>query len=234
VEYKIKLEQFQGPLDLLLNLIEGQELDISQVALSTVTDQYLEYLDEAEDISTMELADFLAVATKLLVIKSKALLPSLADDEEDSAEQLETQLKIYKDYLEASKLIEGLIGKKRFLFSREKMAVGFEPTFSPPDNLSVSELRDYFTEILHRIDYVVNLPEEVMKKVVTMKEKVTDIRGALKKMGKVNFRDVLQNAESRAEVVVCFMAILEMLKNNEVAINQKGVFDDIMVESIKS
>lgn len=232
MEYKIKLEQFQGPLDLLLNLIEGQELDISKVALATVTDQYLAYLDEAEDISTMELADFLTVATKLLVIKSKALLPQLADDEEDSAEQLETQLKIYKDYLDASKVIEGLISKKQFLFSREKMAVGFEPTFSPPDNLLVSELQDYFTEILHRIDYVVNLPEEVMKKVVTMKEKVTDIRGALKKMGKVNFRDVLNGAESRAEVVVCFMAVLEMLKNNEVAINQKGVFDDIYVEKI--
>ena len=79
MSYKIELEQFQGPLDLLLQLIEGQKLDISQVSLAEVTDQYLAYLDGVHDISATELADFLLVATKLLVIKSKLLLPQLAD-----------------------------------------------------------------------------------------------------------------------------------------------------------
>jgi len=86
--YQIKLEQFNGPLDLLLCLIEDEKLDISQVSLAKVTDQYLSYIERSENISATELADFLVIATKLLVIKSKTLLPDLVDGEEDSAEQL--------------------------------------------------------------------------------------------------------------------------------------------------
>ena len=79
--YEIKTEQFQGPLDLLLSLIESQKLDISQIALAQVTDQYLTYLDQSQDIGATELADFLVVATKLLIIKSRILLPQTADED---------------------------------------------------------------------------------------------------------------------------------------------------------
>ena len=229
MEYKIELEKFQGPLDLLLQLIEQKEVDISQVALAEVTDGYLAYLDRAIDISATELADFLVVATKLLVIKSKTLLPQLADDEEDSAEQLEAQLKMYKDYLDASRIVEKMLGKN-ILFSREKIAYNFEPTFSPPKELKADDLANIFTEILHRIDYVVNLPQKIMKKAVTLKERVASIREAIFKVQKINFREVLISASDRTEVVVSFMALLELIKSGEVAVNQKGVFDDIIVE----
>jgi segregation and condensation protein A len=230
MEYKLELEQFQGPLDLLLSLIEQKEMDISQVAIADVTDGYLSYLDKAKDISATELADFLVVATKLLVIKSKTLIPQLADDEDDSAEQLEAQLKMYKDYLDASVYIEKLLSKDSILFSRDKIAYQFEPTFSPPKELKASDLEEIYNEILKRIDYVVNLPQRVMKKTITLKEKVTGIREAIKKVKKMNFRDVLSGASDRTEVVVSFMALLELIKSGEIAVNQKGVFDDIYVE----
>ncbi|MEK7653208.1 MAG: ScpA family protein [Patescibacteria group bacterium] len=232
--YQIKTEQFSGPLDLLLQLIENQKLDISQVSLAQVTDQYLAYLDEVKDISATELADFLVVATKLLVIKSKILLPQTIDEEEDSAEELEAQLKIYKDYQEASKIIEKIIGQKRFSFSRERIAFQFEPAFSPPPQLNAKVLSDVFGEILKRIEYVVSLPQKVMERTVSLREMVTNIREHLREIGKTNFYQVLKNAKSRTEVVVCFMALLELIKQGEVVVKQKGVFDEIMVESIKS
>lgn len=232
MDYNIALEKFQGPLDLLLQLIEKKEMDISQVALAEVTDGYLAYLDSHHDIGAIELADFLVVATKLLVIKSKTLIPQLADDEEDSAEQLEAQLKMYKDYLDASKNIEKIIAGNNFLFSRDKIPSNFEVTFSPPKSLTANDLSIIYAEILDRIDYVVNLPQRVMEQTVSLKERVTNIRDIIFKLKKINFRDILTDAKSKTEMVISFMALLELIKSGEVAVNQGGMFDDIYVEKV--
>lgn len=228
--YQTNLEQFQGPLDLLLQLIESQKMDISQVSLAKVTDQYLGYLDNLQNISAEELADFLVIATKLLVIKSKILLPQMADEEEDSAEQLEAQLKLYKDYQEAAKLIERIIADKQACFSREKVAFNFPASFSPPEGLAAADLQNIFSEVIRRIDYVVNLPQKVMEKVVSLTEMVGNIRAALGTMQKFSFHHVLTGAKSRSDIVVCFMALLELIKSGEVAVNQQGIFDEITVE----
>ncbi len=230
MDYKIALEKFEGPLDLLLKLIESREMNISQIALAEVTDGYLAYLDSHQDINATELADFLVVATKLLVIKSKTLLPLLADDEEDSAEQLEAQLKMYKDYLDASKNLEKIIAANNFLFSRDRVAVNFEVTFSPPKLLKADELSSVYAEILNRIDYIVNLPQRALEQTVSLKEKVTNIRDIIFKLQKINFSEILVNAKNRTEMVVSFMALLELIKSGEVAVNQVGVFDEIYIE----
>ncbi len=228
--YQTNLEQFQGPLDLLLQLIEGQKLDISQVALAQVTDQYLSYLDKLQNIAAEDLADFLVIATKLLVIKSKLLLPQLADEEEDSAEELEAQLRMYRDYQEASARIEQMIGEENFSFSREKIAVTLKPAFSPPANVTAQLLQEIFSEVVRRVDYIVNLPQKVMEKVVSLTEMVSGIREKIKTMQKFSFHYLLSGAKTRGDVVVCFMALLELIKAGEVAVNQKGVFDEIEVE----
>jgi segregation and condensation protein A len=230
--YQTKLEQFQGPLDLLLQLIEGQKLDISQVALAQVTDQYLSYLDKLQNISAEELADFLVIATKLLVIKSKLLLPQLADEEEDSAEELEAQLKLYRDYQEASQRLELMIGEENFSFSREKIAFTLQPTFSPPASVTAVLLQEIFSEVVRRVDYIVNLPQKVMEKVVSLTEMVSGIRQRLSTAQKFSFHQLLDGAKCRGDVVVCFMALLELIRAGEIAVNQKGVFDEIEVEKI--
>lgn len=230
--YQTNLEQFQGPLDLLLQLIEGQKLDISQVSLAQVTDQYLGYLDKMENIATEDLADFLVIATKLLVIKSKLLLPQLADEEEDSAEQLEAQLRMYRDYQEASKQIEQMISEENFSFSREKVAFTLQPTFSPPQSVTATLLQEIFFEVVRRVDYIVNLPQKIMEKVVSLTEMVSGIREKLQTMGKFSFHQLLAGAKSRGDVVVYFMALLELIREGEVAVNQKGVFDEIEVEKV--
>lgn len=226
-----ELDKFSGPLDLLLQLIEQEELDISQVSLAKVTDQYLTYLDSQTDLPADELADFLTVATKLLVIKSKTLLPQMADEEEDSAEQLEAQLRMYKEYQEASKKMAAILERKNYAFTRERLPMDFRPKFSPPEGLTAGTLNQIFTEILKRIEYVTALPQKIMERVVSLKEMVTSIRESLGRAQKLNFRDMISSAKSKHEVVVCFMALLELIRSGEAAVNQKGIFDEIEVES---
>jgi segregation and condensation protein A len=226
-----ELDKFSGPLDLLLQLIEQEELDISQVSLAKVTDQYLTYLDSQTDLPADELADFLTVATKLLVIKSKTLLPQMADEEEDSAEQLEAQLRMYKEYQEASKKMEAILERQNYAFTRERLPMDFRPKFSPPEGLTVDTMNQIFTEILKRIEYVTALPQKIMERVVSLKEMVTSIRETLGRAQKINFREMIASAKSKHEVVVCFMALLELIKSGEAAVNQKGIFDEIEVEN---
>jgi len=230
--YETKLEQFQGPLDLLLQLIQGQKLNISEVSLALVTDQYLQYLDQVEDIDAIELADFLVVATKLLMIKSRALLPQLAEEESESAQQLEAQLKLYKDYLEASKTIDKLLKAEFFSYSRDRLPMQIEPTFSPPPSLVAFDLATMFDHILRRIEYVVNLPQRVLERVVSLKEKITDIRGRLQEFSTLSFSSLMEDGRSKTEVVVCFMALLELIKGGEVAVSQQNIFDDIVINRL--
>lgn len=229
-----QLDKFSGPLDLLLQLIEQEELDISQVSLAKVTDQYLAYLDSRPDLPTDELADFLMIATKLLVIKSKVLLPQLADEEEDSAEQLEAQLRMYKEYLEASKKIEQMIFRNNFLFTRERAILDFRPVFSPPPGLGGADLGKVFEEIIKRVGYVTALPQKIMERAVSLREMVDGIRGALAQAAKISFKEVIKTARNKHEVVVCFMALLELIRSGEAAVNQAGVFDEIQVEKAHS
>ncbi|MFA5020513.1 MAG: segregation/condensation protein A [Patescibacteria group bacterium] len=226
------LEKFSGPLDLLLNLIEQQELDISQVALAKVTDQYLAYLEDRNDLPADDLADFLTIATKLLVIKSKLLLPEMADEEEDSAEQLEAQLKMYKEYLEAAKKVEALLAENKRFFTRERLPLDYRPKFSPPAGFEPADLAVIFAEILKRIEYITQLPEKIMERVMSLKEMVDGIRSALAAAQKMSFREVTAQAKSKAEIVVCFMALLELIKSGEAAVNQAGIFDEIEVERV--
>ena len=110
-----KLEKFEGPLSLLLKLIEQEELDITQVSLANVADQYVNYIRQSDHINPDEVADFLVVAAKLLLIKSRALLPYLYPEEEEDIEELQQQLRMYQEFVKASKGINLMLGKKKFM-----------------------------------------------------------------------------------------------------------------------
>ncbi len=230
--YQVEIQEFQGPLDLLLQFIKERKLDISQVSLAKVTDQYLNYLDNSREISASELADFLIVAAKLLVVKSKLLLPELVDDGEDGAEELETQLRFYQEYLIASQALEKIIKKKNFCFSREKIVWRQEPVFSPPAKLKPAELAQAFESVLNRINYLVNLPRRIVRRNISLKKTVGEIRRRLAGRRKISFQEILARANSREEALVSFVALLELIKNQEAAVNQKGIFDEIFIEKI--
>ncbi|MEK9152674.1 MAG: ScpA family protein [Patescibacteria group bacterium] len=225
--YTVTLEKFSGPLNLLLELIESEKLDISEVSLARVTDQYLRHLESHPDLPVEELADFLVVASKLLFIKSKLLLPFLAVEEDGP--DLETQLKIYKEYLEASKVIHQLIAKRRFLFAHERLPQ-IEIGFAPPVGFGVEAMHGFFIAVIRRIEPMVRIPRAVIEKTVSIQEKIREIAAMMDKAASVNFRTVLLSAASRTEIIVSFLALLELVKQRGVVVRQTNKFEDITIE----
>lgn len=229
--YAIKLEQFEGPLDLLLQLVESKELDISTVSLATVTEQYLDYLEKIEERFPDELADFLVVATKLLLLKSRMLLPDLEVADEEG-ETLTEQLRIYKDYLEAARTIEALIARRNFLYGRPLMAMKMEPVFSPPPSLTAPVLRDFFRDLLVGIEVFISLPEERLRRTVSLQERIMDLQALIQENVLLSFNALLEKAESKSEVVVTFLALLELVKRRIVHVRQREHFGDIAIERV--
>ncbi|OGY51422.1 MAG: hypothetical protein A3J65_03570 [Candidatus Buchananbacteria bacterium RIFCSPHIGHO2_02_FULL_45_11b] len=233
--HKIKIEHFEGPLDLLLQLIEEQKLEITKVALAEVTEQYIQILGQpAKDkIKAEELADFLVVAARLLLIKSRALLPFLDWGGEEEGEDLTKQLKIYKEYLEATKVVQKMIAKKHFAFSREKLLTGREIGFAPPPKLIKDKLARVFSEIINGLQPFLNLSAEVVKRTVSIQEKINQIRQRIYQQATSRFSDILKEAKDKTEVIVSFLALLELIKQRIVSVKQSKVFDDIEIEKVK-
>ncbi len=232
-QYTIKLEQFEGPLDLLLKLIEQEELDISQVSLSKVTEQYIEYVQGLEnELDPDELADFLVVAARLLLIKSRGLLPQIDLETEDSAEELERQLKMYKTFLEATRKIEMIIkaGKQGFL--REKLPRDLAGVFAPPKNIDTNVLGRVFREIISGLEIIPKLKERSLKRVISIKEKIAQISNLIKWKTEMGFTELIASAKDRVEVIVSFLAILELVKQRQVTLTQEGEFGEIRVSRI--
>lgn len=228
--YNIKLEQFEGPLDLLLRLIEEEEVDITEVSLAQVTDQYIGYLNTTPDIRPDELADFLMVAAKLLYIKSKVLLPALSEEEGEEGD-LEKQLKIYRVFHLAAKNIQKTINRKKFAYIREAKGKNIiEPIFTPPKGLKAGHLKEVFLEILKDIEPFVTLPTEVIEKTVSIREKIIQIQSNIQREMSLNFHTLLGSAESKTEIIVTFLALLELVKQRVILVVQDNAFDNIHVK----
>lgn len=228
--YKIKIEQFEGPLDLLLQLIEQEELDITQVSLAKVTEQYLQYINESSEIRTEELADFLVVAAKLLLIKSRHLLPELVEDEDEEGIDLEYQLKMYKEFYEASKVLDTMIAKKKFLYPRQKMIIKVDNIFNPPQTLTTDKMRDLFSAVLQDLSVWVSLPQETIARTMSIRERIEGIHAMIKQRAEIKFGELLHGSKNKAEVIVTFLAVLELVKQRTIAVVQDGIFDEIKVK----
>jgi len=229
--YKIKIEQFSGPLDLLLQLIEQQKLEITQIAIAEVTEQYLEYIEKMQDKDPEDLSDFLVVAARLLLMKSRALLPMFAT-EEDEENDLERQLKMYKEFVEASKKIQAHLEDGRFTYSREKAPFAQDVVFSPPQILPLEELKYILMAVLKRLDPIVRLPKQSIEKSISLQQKILDIKNFLYGNKRLEFKNLLKDAKSKTEIIVNFLAILELLKQKELKVKQDKSFDDIIIEKI--
>jgi len=162
LEQTIQIEKFDGPFHILVELLDSQKLNITEVSLSKVTEQYLEAINTQPNIDPYALADFLVVSSRLLYMKSKILLPMLQWEEEPETVSLEDQLKMYKEYYDASKTIEKMFKAKNFAFSRERLAVDVEVLFNPPHNLAVNKLQQVMEKIIKLIEPIVRIPKRVL------------------------------------------------------------------------
>ncbi len=229
---QFKLEKFEGPLSLLLKLIEHQEMDITQVSMSKVADQYVGYIRSNGNIDPEDMADFLVVAARLLLIKSKALLPYLYPEEEEEIEELEQQLKMYREFIEASKGIQKRLGKKIFMFAREfnrRALLNNVNLFAPPKGLKKDEVRIIFAELLRRIQPPEVLEEKTIDHKISIEEKILHIQKMLLNRIKTSFNEVLRQASNKTEVIVSFLAMLEMMRQQEVILEQEEMFGDILI-----
>ncbi|MBU1132297.1 segregation/condensation protein A [Patescibacteria group bacterium] len=228
--YSIKTQKFNGPLDLLLQLIEEKKMEITDIALSEVTEQYLEYLEKLTDKDAEELSDFLVVAARLLLRKSRAILPM--PEEEEELDDLEKQLKLYREFVEASKKVSALILQENFSFSRSKPPEKQIVEFSPPEKVSCDEMKKVFLSVLKKLDPLVKLPRQMIEKTVSLRQKILEIRDFLGQKKKFGFKELMKNAKNKTEVIMNFLAILELLKQQQLSVRQRNIFEDIMIEKI--
>lgn len=230
----IKQEKFEGPLGLLLKLIEQEELDITQVSLAKIADQYVNYIkDSSISISPEDMAEFLVVAARLLLIKSRALLPFLYPEEEEEIEELEQQLKMYKEFVDASRGISKMIGKKKFMFAREfnrKAVMASANIFSPPKSLNKSDMKMIFNDLLIRIKPSEKvLEEKVLEEKINIEDRILSIHDTIKRRIEMNFKEIIEGAKTKTEVIVNFLAMLELVKQRDILASQSGLFGDILI-----
>jgi segregation and condensation protein A len=227
----LHIPDFDGPLDLLLHLIERDDLDITTVSLVQVTEQYLRQLRSADSINLAALADFVAVGARLLLLKSRALLPREdvpaedIDNDETDPEALVAALQEYRRFKRAADHLRGLEDEHRTVYRREAPPPEV-PLPTGLDGVSLDSLVDLFREVLER------LPEEepapaVEREPIRLRDRIQRLVSRLEGTDRISFRELITEARSRTEVVVDFMAVLELIKANYLQATQPTAFGDI-------
>jgi segregation and condensation protein A len=229
----IKIEKFEGPLDLLLKLIEKEELDITEISLAKIADEYIELVRSVPEINPSELADFLVLAARLLYIKSKAMFPGMQAGEDEGGDDLEKQLRMYKEYLEAAKKIEEILREKKFMFEREwnrKAVLESVCDFSPPKDLTAPRLAGVLREIIERIKPAAEeLEEKSIETVIHIEDRISLIRELLLEKIRFNFKRLLEKSGSKTDIIVSFLAMLELAKQRDIIIEQDELFGEIEI-----
>lgn len=230
--HAVAIEQFEGPFHVLVELLQKQKLDIVEVNLAEVTEQYIETVNTQESIDPYALADFLVVASKLLYLKSKTLLPMLAWDheEDEEMEDLEEQLKMYKSYYDASQVMEAMLKKNNVMVSREKLAVDVEVLFNPPHDLTGHTMSDVLKTIVQRLEPIVKIPQKIVKRTVTIKERMKHVREHILQKVQTNFSELLKGAKTKSDSVVTFLAVLELVKQRIVHVDQQELHGEIEIK----
>ncbi len=227
-----KIEHFEGPLDLLLQLVEQEQLDISQVSLAKVADQFVVHMQATPNIPLEEMADFLVVAAKLVYMKSKLLMPDTFEAELDEGPDLETQLRMYREFVKVSRKIDSLWRSKLRSYARTKRIVRQqEVKFAPPPEVTQDLLRETMNRIVLRLTPLLKLPKAALERVVSVQEKIKLLFTHVREKARMTFASFVGRSASKTEAVACFLALLELVKQRFVRCSQTELFDDIDIEN---
>lgn len=230
--FTVKTAAFEGPLDLLLDLIEKRKLFISDVSLASVTDDFISHIRQLGTMPMGESAHFILVASTLLLIKSKSLLPelTLSEEEQGDIRDLETRLKIYKRIKEASIDIGKLFGQ-RFIFGQNHARV-LSPVFAPARDVSLERILASMQDLVRRFPRNESLPQKVVAKVISLEEMIGDLTMRISRSARMSFSDFTKgHRENRVNVIVSFLAMLELVKEGIVTVSQDAHFGDIQMET---
>ena len=230
-----QLDQFEGPLDLLLFLIKKNEVNIYDIPISSITEQYLAFLKFATAVNLENITEFYLLAATLLYIKSRMLLPvevDFSDEIDDPREELVAKLIDYQKYKKLSELMTEQEKSTEWVIERKKnqRMLPFENEDDQWEEVDVWELLQRFANVMGSLtqESIVNLYDEV-----TVNEKITLIQELLEEKGEFVFTDILINPESIMEIVCAFLAILESVKMRLIMVFQNRLFGDIMVRARK-
>ncbi len=228
--YDLKLQKFEGPFDLLIELIEANKLDITEISLASVAEQYLSFLEKLDDVEIGYLADFLVIASRLLLLKSKMLLPKMqmSEEEEKDIFELKRQLELYQKFKQVASEIQKIFLSDEQFFGRDISSVK-QVVFYPPSNIAAEDLRNYFREVLVDFPEQPCLPQEQMSRSISIKEKIDFIKELVGSRIKTTFQEMIKDSKSKSESIVSFLAVLELLKNNFISISQAEPFKDIEI-----
>ncbi|MBQ3115634.1 MAG: segregation/condensation protein A [Clostridia bacterium] len=230
VDYSTKLNNFEGPLDLLLHLIKEAKIEIKDVFVSQVTEQFLQYMDGLETLDVDKASEYLNMAATLLEIKSKSILPKIEEfDFEDPEQELIRQLEEYKLFKEASEKLKEQENVLRFYKEPDKSVGDVKVVYS---DFNLDGLIAAFSKLLMRVDdkkRQENVLKEIPKEVFTVKDKVEHIRSVLLDRKEASFFEMFTSYYTKNELITTFQAMLELLKLQYITVVQNGVFDDITI-----
>ncbi len=228
-DYKFKLDQFEGPLDLLLHLIKITKIDICDIFLSDITEQYLEIMKNIDELDVEKASEFINMSATLLEIKSKHLLPRdpVDEDVEDPEERLIRQIEEYKLFKEQTEKLSQIENINK-LYKAPDDSVG-EFKYELPEKLSVDALIKAFSDIMQKMTIKAEVVQEkkIVKDRFTVAQKISQIKDLLLERDRFRFTDMFESSYSRSEVINTFLALLELLKRQYITVTQNSLFEDI-------
>lgn len=230
--YQFKLANFEGPLDLLLHLIKDAKMEITEIKLSDVTEQYLNYMAGLEELDMDKASDFIDIAATLIEIKSKSLLPRIEEETEEEVDpeaMLLRQLKEYKLFKEASEKLKQYENVDRFYKVADETVNDYRYVLK---EMNIEGLLNAFANMLTRVKKEEEkiIPKKIEKDRFTVAEKIISIRQNILEKKKMRFSDFFEEDYTRSEMINLFLAVLELLKMQEIIVKQQSTYEDIDIE----
>ena len=228
--FAVKTPVFEGPLELLIELVEKRKLLINDISLAAVTDEYMARVSEMQERSLPNTAQFINLAATLLLIKSKSLLPvlDLSDEEEGNIEDLQERLKLYQIYRSAAKTIQGAYG--RLTMHERSFVPPNEPIFMTDQYTNPGTLRAAAERVLHNLPKTEPKPTARVRTVVSLEEMISRLHARIEREITLTFKDLIKDETEKGSVIVGFLAILESVKQGSILVAQARRFEDIEIE----
>lgn len=226
--FVVQASGHEGPLELILELIEKRKLHVNELSLSQVTDDFIQYVRSHEAFPMEDATNFVNVAATLLLIKSRSLIPELelSTDEEEDVDDLKRRLEQYEKAREAARALGQLFGRRVMVPAGEKVP---EPMFAPSRDLTLEAIERALADALASLEKEEQLPEARVRPTISLEEVMDDLKQRVERAMTLSFKEFTGNKTERVEMIVSFLALLELVKQGSVDADQYNAFGDIRI-----
>ena len=232
-QFEIKTQAYEGPLGVLLDLIESRKLLVNDISLSQVTDDFIFYVRGKGEFPIEDAADFIQTAATLLLIKSKSLIPDLelSGDEEQDIDDLKRRLEAYEKTREAARELSRIFGRNVMVSAGERVP---EPVFAPSKDLTLQNLERALQEALAAMEKEQELPETRVRPMVTIEEMMDRLLNKVQTALTLSFKEFSGDTKEKVEVIVSFLAMLELVKQGAIDVAQHETYGDIQIKNLST